>query len=84
MYCMPYSKCPVIPTRVESLVWTKPERNWLDKMWLDSGVGELDSGVGEFILAHILGNEIIVKAMFLHFCLNLKLALLSLQECRMA
>ena len=34
-------KRPVIPTRVGSLVWTKPERNLLDKMWLDSGVGEL-------------------------------------------
>ena len=31
----------------ESLVWTKPERNWSDKMWLDSGVGEFDSGVRE-------------------------------------
>ena len=44
-------KCPVIPTCVESLVWTKPERNWLDKMWLDSGVGEFDTGVGELYLS---------------------------------
>ena len=35
------SKCPVIPTRVENLAWTKPERDWLNKMWLDSGVEEL-------------------------------------------
>ena len=45
---MSSSKCPVFPTRVESLVWTKSERNWLDKMWLDSGVGGFDCGVGEF------------------------------------
>ena len=40
--------CPVIPTRVESLMWNKPERNWLDKIRLESGVGGVDSGVGEF------------------------------------
>ena len=46
---MSYTKCPVIPTRVESLVWTKPERNRLDKMRLDSRMGEFDSGVGGVI-----------------------------------
>ena len=39
--------CPEIPTRVESLVWTKQERKYLGRMWVNSGKGEFDSEVGE-------------------------------------
>ena len=42
IYNMSQSKCPVTPTRVGSLAWTKPEQNWLDKMWLDPGVGKFN------------------------------------------
>ena len=57
-----------MPTRVESLVWTKPERNRLDKMWLDFGMGSLTAEWGSltperrsYISAHILGHEILVE-----------------------
>ena len=71
-----YSNCPVIPTRVESLVWTKPERNWLDKMWLDSGVGEL-------YLSPFLGNQIIVEGDAPTLYLNLRILFLSWHYSRM-
>ena len=47
---MSWSWCPVIPTHVESLVSTKPERNRLDTMWLDSWVEELYHGLFCFLV----------------------------------
>ena len=63
-----------MPTRVESLAWTKPERDGLDKMWLDSGMKEL------CILADFRDHEIMVEgdALILYFHLRI-LLFLSLQ-----
>ena len=47
-------------------------------MWLDSGVGEFDSGVGELYLSSFFGNEIIVEGNALELCLDLRMAFLSL------
>ena len=67
-----------MPTRVESLAWTKPERNWLDKMWLDSGMEEL------YLTLIFLDHETIVEGDALTPCLNSRtLLLLSLHQSRM-
>ena len=68
---MSSSKCPVIPTCDESLVWNKPERNRLDKMWLDSGEREFDSGVvelyrssPEYIYIFSIESEALIQTLF--------------------